>query len=90
MISVLLLQKASDLIGNVVNGIPNTIASVSIFSTGCPKKIMRCLCGCCEGALDSITLVLYSCTSQASAYSLGHSMSQSGMWLLIYGREKAK
>ena len=31
MLSVLLLQKASDLIGNVVNGIPNSIASVSMF-----------------------------------------------------------
>ena len=48
------------------------------------------LCGCCEGAVDSVISVLHSCIGQASTKTLRPCMSQCDSWLLIFGREKAK
>ena len=47
------------------------------------KMILR-LCGCCGGAVDSIM------SAFTQLHRSGFSVSQSGKWLLIYGREKAK
>ena len=46
---------------NVKNIIKNYIKQLilhnKLLHTGCPNKIVACLCGCCGGAVDSIVSV---------------------------------
>ena len=52
-------------------------------------KIMPNLCGCCEGAVRYINVILDRCIGEALIWSCVPCFSQSGKWLLICGKVKA-
>ena len=51
-------------------------------NTGCPKKLWPVFVDT-VGAIDSIIMVLHSCISLASTWTLSPCLSQSETWLLI-------
>ena len=61
-----------------------------VFDHRVSQTIVPRLCGCCEGAVDSIISLLHSYIGQASTWSWRPCTSQSDKWLMIYSREKAK
>ena len=68
----------------------NRTKKINFMAIGCLKQIVPRLCCYCGGAVDSLSRILHSCISQASTLSLIPCMSQSDMWLLIYGGKNAK
>ena len=63
---------------------------VGVWNYRVSQKIVSSLCGYCGGAVLPIKSILHTCIGQASIESLRPCSSQFDLWLLIYGREKAK